>query len=67
MTRKGNLRDSDRAAIKRYQEKTYKRFIIAFRLEEDEDIIMAFDMAHEHGITGRELVRDWFEAWQHKE
>lgn len=67
MTRKGNLRDSDKAAIERYHRKTYKRFIIAFRRIEDADIIDAFEFAHENGMAGRELTREWFEAWKREQ
>lgn len=62
MTRKGNLRQSDRDAIARYIEKTYRQFAVKLRKEEDADIISALDDAHERGISSRELLRAWYES-----
>lgn len=61
MTRKGNLRQSDIDAINRYHEKTYKRFTIVFRIEDDAEIIKALNDAHEHGIASREVIKAWYE------
>ena len=50
MTRKGNLRQSDKDAIKRYHEKTYKKYNIVFRKDEDVDIIAARRVLDQIGI-----------------
>lgn len=60
MTRKGNLRQSDRDAIARYTEKTYKTFGVKLRKEEDAEIIKSLEDAHEKGITSREWIRTMF-------
>lgn len=62
MTRKGNLRQSDIDAINRYHEKTYKRYTIVFRIDDDKEIIKAIEEAHKHGIPTRELIGSWYEA-----
>ena len=67
MTRKGNLRQSDRDAIARYIEKTYKQFAVKLRKDEDADIISALDDAHDHGISSREIIRSWYEAANEKQ
>ena len=59
--------DSEIAASRRYDARTYKRFSILFRLDEDADIIAALDIAHEHGIAGRELIGEWFESWKREQ
>lgn len=64
MTRKGNLRQSDIDAINRYHEKTYKRFSIVFRIDDDAEIIAALDSAHEHGIASRAVIKAWYEDAQ---
>jgi hypothetical protein len=49
-------------ANKRYDDKTYKKYNIAFRIEEDADIIAALDQAHKKRQPGRELIHEWYDA-----
>lgn len=46
-------------ANRRYDEKTYKKFNIAFRIEDDADIIAELEEAHRDRVPGRELIREW--------
>lgn len=65
MTRKGNLRQSDKDAIKRYHEKNYKRYSMVFRYDTDADIIEALDEALAERKACRVLIREWFDEAKH--
>ena len=55
------LTQAKREAIERYHERTYKRIVLALRLDEDADIINAMKEAQEKGIAYREWLRELFE------
>ena len=66
MKHKSSMLQCKRDATARYQEKTYKRYAIVFRKDDDADIIQEIDDAHLHGITSRELIRSWYEGSNRK-
>lgn len=49
-------------AIARYDAKTYKKIMIALRLEDDADIIASIEEAKEHGYTLRQWLRQLYEG-----
>lgn len=53
--------EARQAANKRYDDKTYKRLIFRMRIEDDADIIEAFEQAQASGITAREWLRSLIE------
>lgn len=55
------LTQAKREAIERYHERTYKRVILALRLDEDADIIKDLADAQEHGISYREWLRELYD------
>lgn len=60
-------RQSDIEATRRYDAKTYKKMNIAFRVDDDADIISALDNAHDLGVSSRELIRSWYETANEKQ
>ena len=61
MTRKGNLRQSDRDAIARYTEKTYKVISVKLRKDLDMDIIEDLEQAQRDGISYRAFIRSLYD------
>lgn len=56
---------SKRAANDRYDSKTYKRFIITLRLDEDKEIINALEEQREEGIPLRHYLHELIEGKSH--
>lgn len=60
MTRKGNLRQSDRDAIARYDAKTYKIMTIKLRKDTDAEIIGSLELARRQGMSYHRWLEDLF-------
>lgn len=45
---------------KNYDDKTYRKFGVMLRLDDDAEILKAIDEAKEHGISYRQMVNDLF-------
>ena len=58
---KDNHTIAQREAVVRYQQKTYKKINIAFRIEDDADIIKSIEEAKAKGISLREWVRELYD------
>ncbi|MDD7511066.1 MAG: hypothetical protein PUK21_01590 [Peptostreptococcaceae bacterium] len=52
--------ESKREAIERYDDKTYKRYSIRLRIDDDKEIIRAFEKAKRDGKPYRELLQEKF-------
>lgn len=50
-----------REANSRYDEKTYKKVNIAFRMEDDADILESMDKAKQSGLSLREWIRELYD------
>lgn len=48
-------------AIAKYQAKTYKKINIALRVEDDAEIIKAWQEAQQKGISSREWLKSLYE------
>ena len=46
----------------RYDAKTYRKINIAFRVEEDADLLESWEKAKAEGLTSREWIRKIFEG-----
>lgn len=57
-----NHSEAQRAAVARYDAKTYKKVNIALRIEDDADIIESMEKAKESGLSLREWLREIYEA-----
>lgn len=51
---------AQREAIERYESKIYKKYLIRLRIDEDKEIIEAFEKAKKDGRPYRELLREKF-------
>ena len=49
-------------ANRRYDEKTYKRYMVYLRMEDDADIIQSIEEAKEHGYSFRQWLRQLYEG-----
>ncbi len=56
--------DSKRAAIDRYDAKTYRKVMLKLRIEDDADIIKDMDEAFSRGINRREWLKEVFEVYK---
>ncbi len=52
--------DAKREANQRYDSKTYKKVLIALRIDEDADIIASMQEAKDNGISYRDWLRELF-------
>ena len=59
--RSEKVTEAQRAAIDRYDAKTYKRISFALRVEEDAHIIEDIEVAQSEGATLREWLRGLFD------
>lgn len=48
-------------ANRAFDEKTYKKFLVSLRYDEDSDIIKAFEEAQAEGMRSREWLRELFD------
>ena len=48
-------------ANKRYDAKTYKKYTLALRIEDDADIIQSIQEAQDQGLNKREWLRELFD------
>lgn len=53
--------DAKREASARYDAKTYKKINIALRMEDDAEIIKAWQEAQQKGISSREWLKSIYE------
>ena len=53
---------AQREATARYDAKTYKKILIALRIEEDADIIESLEEAKKQGLSNREWLRELYEG-----
>ena len=58
---KDNHSQSQREAVARYDAKTYRKVNIAFRMEDDADILESMDKAKESGLSLREWIRELYD------
>lgn len=56
--------DSKRAAIDRYDAKTYRKILFRLRVEDDAEIIKDMDEAFERGMNRREWLKEVFEVYK---
>ena len=56
-----NHSPAQREAVARYDAKTYKKINIAFRKDDDADIIESIEEARNKGMSLREWARELFE------
>lgn len=49
-----------REAIRRYDDKTYKRFMLYLRIDDDREIIDDLENSREQGLSLREWLSDLF-------
>lgn len=56
--------DSKRAAIDRYDAKTYRKIMLKLRIEDDADIIKDMDEAFDRGVNRREWLKGVFEVYK---
>lgn len=56
--------EANRRANDKYDNKTYARLTIKFRLEDDADIIKALADAKEDGVQYRKIISEWYAAYQ---
>jgi hypothetical protein len=54
--------NAKREAIARYDSKTYKKVLIALRIDEDADILESLQDAKDNGYSNREWLRQLFEG-----
>lgn len=58
------VKESKRAAIDRYDAKTYRQVSFKFRKEDDKEIIEDMDNAMAQGINHREWLKQIFEVYK---
>lgn len=49
-------------ATRKYDTKTYKKYTMAFKKDEDADIIESIERAKQDGVTKRQWLRDLFDG-----
>lgn len=53
---------AQREAAARFDAKTYKKFGVALRIDEDADLIASLDEAKKRGMPSREWLRELYEG-----
>ena len=58
--------DSKRAAIDRYDAKTYRKVLFRLRIEDDAEILKDMDDALKNGVNHREWLKAIFEVYKRR-
>ena len=58
--------EAKKKASRKYDAKTYKQVNARLRMDEDGDMIADLDKAIESGLSYREVLKEWYEAYKEK-
>lgn len=62
----GKVSEAKKAAHARYDAKTYTRFGLYLRIDDDADIIASMQYAKDNGVSLREWLRDVYDRSESK-